>query len=57
MKLSQKSAGNIFCLTDQKGDDDSNTVPRSYSILNTLWVKLPFRNSYELSLSLMPEEM
>lgn len=36
MKLSKKSAGNIFCLTDQKGDKDSSTVPKSYIIVGIM---------------------
>lgn len=36
MKLSKKSAGNIFCLTDQKGDKDKSTVAKSYIIVDTM---------------------
>lgn len=36
MKLSKKSAGNIFCLTDQKSDNHHSTVPKSYIILDIM---------------------
>lgn len=36
MKLSKKSAGNIFCLTDQKGDKDSSSVPKSYILVDIM---------------------
>lgn len=36
MKLSKKSARNIFCLTDQKGDKDGSSAPKSYIMVDVL---------------------